>query len=674
MISVSRFLSGVSKTLFIVFVFIAVQAISNKSVAQCQAYYNHYVAFDSTGVLSIFLEDSSTTSTGTIINRTWSLNSVTMSAGNDTSLVIPCSTSVPMNVVRLSIATSTGCLSTFDDTIVGCDTGIYLQYFSQDTVQSYCTAPANIGFFVYGNLLGYTLGDTVWMHIDFNDGTDTSLYTISFQNYFYGNFYHSYLNPGTYLPRITVYSPDSLYSSSIVVDQPILISDTCGSITGTVYLDNNQNCLFDSGDQGMANRWVTLQAGSNSWFTYTDSNGVYSFNVPVGPVYNIYLDTTGNWYSGGFNMVCPANGFIPVTSIPSSGNNFFMTCLTGYDLNAQLSGWRFVPGQVGQICVYPFDQLCGSPNGQVHVILDSLLTPLPDASYTISGDTVTWTITSANFYYSSHCISVTTSTGASIGDSVCATVILEPIAGDSVPSNNIQTRCWAVRTSWDPNDKSALPEGDGSNHAIRPLTELTYTIRFQNTGNAPAQNIFILDTIDANLDISTLNILANSHAMIPDVLDGNILRFAFSNIQLPDSNSNEPLSHGYVTYSILPVDPISNGAVINNTAAIYFDYNAPVITNTVFHTIDFFLNAVEINKSAIVSQVFPNPASERIFIRLAEPGKTVISFYDLSGRLVVEKQLDHSGYISVNKLQAGVYKVQVTQNEAIFNTSVVIVR
>jgi hypothetical protein len=54
---------------------------------------------------------------------------------------------------------------------------------------------------------------------------------------------------------------------------------------------------------------------------------------------------------------------------------------------------------------------------------------------------------------------------------------------------------------------------------------------------------------------------------------------------LPDSVHDEPNSHGWVVYRIRSFDSLLPLEVINNSAAIYFDDNEPVITNTYSHTI-----------------------------------------------------------------------------------------
>lgn len=80
--------------------------------------------------------------------------------------------------------------------------------------------------------------------------------------------------------------------------------------------------------------------------------------------------------------------------------------------------------------------------------------------------------------------------------------------------------------------------------------ELNYRIRFQNTGNGSAVNIVVKDTLSPFVDMMSLEMLSVSHNYKIDILPENILRWKFDNIQLPDSNSNEPGNYGYIHYRI----------------------------------------------------------------------------------------------------------------------------
>jgi uncharacterized repeat protein (TIGR01451 family) len=108
---------------------------------------------------------------------------------------------------------------------------------------------------------------------------------------------------------------------------------------------------------------------------------------------------------------------------------------------------------------------------------------------------------------------------------------------------------------------------------------IDYTIRFQNTGTDTAFNIVITDTLNEDLQANTLQMVTSSHNCKTTVKN-NIIFFEFLNILLPDSNVNEPKSHGFISFKIKPKVTVAVNTTIPNKAAIYFDYNAPVITNT----------------------------------------------------------------------------------------------
>jgi len=157
------------------------------------------------------------------------------------------------------------------------------------------------------------------------------------------------------------------------------------------------------------------------------------------------------------------------------------------------------------------------------------------------------------------------------------------------PSNNgdpfSETFCTYAVNSFDPNIKTAIPTGVGEDHEIEKDWELDYTIQFQNTGNDVAYVVRINDILSNKLDISTLRVKGASHDFTWTLDPNRELIFTFDDIFLPDSTTNEPASHGFIQYSIKPMADLLPGDRIENLAAIYFDFNDPIITNTVFHTI-----------------------------------------------------------------------------------------
>lgn len=145
--------------------------------------------------------------------------------------------------------------------------------------------------------------------------------------------------------------------------------------------------------------------------------------------------------------------------------------------------------------------------------------------------------------------------------------------------DNYDEVCVPIIYSLDPNDKLVSPTGITSNHYISPNSSLNYTIRFQNTGTDTAFSVVIRDTLSSFLNINSIRSGASSHPYDFNVYSNGIAEWVFQNILLPDSNINEAESHGFVEFSIEQRDSNQFGTSIFNNAAIFFDFNEPVITN-----------------------------------------------------------------------------------------------
>ena len=110
----------------------------------------------------------------------------------------------------------------------------------------------------------------------------------------------------------------------------------------------------------------------------------------------------------------------------------------------------------------------------------------------------------------------------------------------------------------------------------------------------------VRDTLSALLDPASMRPGASSHLYTWDLSGQGVITFTFNNIMLPDSNVNEATSHGFIQFNISPRSDTPLGSTIENEAAIYFDFNAPIFTNTTWHTIE---------KSPLKSELFPEPKS-----------------------------------------------------------------
>lgn len=230
--------------------------------------------------------------------------------------------------------------------------------------------------------------------------------------------------------------------------------------------------------------------------------------------------------------------------------------------------------------------------------------------------------------------------------------------GDERPTYDMD--CQDNRASFDPNDKAGFPLGVNGQHFIPKGQNLTYKIRFQNTGTDTAFNIIVLDTLSSLLDLASLRVGASSHPYSYNLLDQGVLQFKFQNILLPDSNVNEALSHGFVQFTIAPRADLPDNSVLENAAAIYFDFNEPVLTNQTWHTIgEQYLNVSNVLfQPGIELEVFPNPTVERATFRLKSirPLEGRLRLFDLQGRQVREQDFKSNVFdLDTRDLQPGMY-------------------
>ncbi len=159
----------------------------------------------------------------------------------------------------------------------------------------------------------------------------------------------------------------------------------------------------------------------------------------------------------------------------------------------------------------------------------------------------------------------------------------------STPSDDldpfVDIECHEIIGSFDPNDKLVSPKGIGENHYINSEEMLDYTIRFQNTGNDTAFNIFVIDTLSHFLDINSFVSGVSSHDYTISFTGDRVVRWDFSNILLPDSTTNLVESNGFVKFKIKVATDVPQETEIHNIADIYFDFNEPIRTPDIFVTV-----------------------------------------------------------------------------------------
>ncbi|MEC4049151.1 T9SS type A sorting domain-containing protein [Flavobacterium sp. SUN046] len=262
-----------------------------------------------------------------------------------------------------------------------------------------------------------------------------------------------------------------------------------------------------------------------------------------------------------------------------------------------------------------------------------------------------------------------------IGEQLTYSASITPFVGDMITQNNTSATTQTVFGAYDPNDKT---ESHGDRILISEFTPddyLYYTIRFENTGTSSAINVQLNDNLDSKLDETTVKMFAASHPYTLDRINNN-LTWKFNNIQLPVSIANTETGKGYVTFGVKPKAGYSVGDIIPNTAAIYFDSNPAIITNT-FNT-EF---VTTLSTSAFGSNgfmVYPNPATSSINISLPNNNDSIseVIIHDMLGKNIKEIKniADVTTTVDVSNLAKGVYLVEIKTASGFKQSQKLIVR
>lgn len=240
---------------------------------------------------------------------------------------------------------------------------------------------------------------------------------------------------------------------------------------------------------------------------------------------------------------------------------------------------------------------------------------------------------------------------------------------DCTPLDNTLEQKYLVYGAIDPNDILVSPKGYGAEGYILPTQALTYTIRFENFGNFPAQKVVVTDNLPGELDINSLRIISSSHENIKTEIDGRTIKFVWEDMNLPPSDENALDSQGYVSFSVSPGIGISAGTKIVNNASIQFDTYLPIATNSVLNTIQSEAEEIEL----VEVRTFPNPVNDVVYISLnhkmgAEFTNKLISkaeIISLQGMTVLTRDFEKQEEIRIDlplELR-GFYIIKITDSD-----------
>ena len=471
-----------------------------------------------------------------------------------------------------------------------------------------------------------------------------------------------------YWPQENLYANQS--PNVVITEDCFTTSNDLNQIFGTITFDDeNDGC--DASDPTMDGVLVQTTDGTNTFSTNTYSNGFYAESVNEG-TFTVSLQNLPSYFN-----VTPATQSATFTDLNNTETLGF--CVTSTqtinDVNVTLippsearpgfdASYQLIYKNVGTTTL----------SGDVTLQFDDAMQTFVSANPTEDASTVnTLTFNYSNLQpFESRAINVVMNTFTpgivDDGDVLNFTATITPDAGDYTPNDNTFTLAQTVVNSFDPNDKQVLQGAEITNEQTTEY--LDYLIRFQNTGTASAINISVTDMLHDKLDWNTFQMVSTSHAYEVNITNGNFVQFVFDGINLPAEQDNEPASHGFIAFKIKPKTNVVIGDIITGQANIYFDYNAPIITNEV--STEVVDEALSIQENLIEASVklYPNPVINQFKIEvLNDVAINTVEVFDISGKQILEFKASE-GY-NINELTSGVYFIKVKTNQGTINKKIV---
>lgn len=518
------------------------------------------------------------------------------------------------------------------------------------------------------NIKSICAGDTATL---IRNNTLNQVYTISNNSYNYSD---------TVSTKKITSAPTTVYLRSIntkangcyaVSDTVHILRKNCGftKIRGIVYQEiGYMYGPYDKGiDPVFDNVKVSLKIGNNTQlaYAYTNQNGVYEFTI----------DSTLTKYQNVYVSIADANYYQVNNYASFSGSNQYYELnlktylLASNDLSTTLTSGRNRPGFTIPLFLNVENRGKATNKGNLTLQLDANYT-LVDATpvpTTIVGNTLTWDLDSIKSSNTSYLrVNAKLSPSIALGTNLKSTLTLTPAIPDLNASNNLTVLDAIVTGSFDPNDITVTPKGFGEEGFIKATDSLDYVIRCQNMGTDTAFTIVVKSPISPYWDLSTFKMIDASHSYQLNI-NKDTLVWTFANILMPDNKVDEPNSHAQLHFKVKQKAGNAPLTQIKASAGIYFDYNAPVMTNVALNTIEQ-PTGIENNETKGLLKLYPNPTSGEFVIQ--EIG--LLNIYNQLGEKVYSTNNQSNTSINVSNLPIGIYYVELINEKANLRTKLIL--
>lgn len=460
-------------------------------------------------------------------------------------------------------------------------------------------------------------------------------------------------------------------------------------VTGSVFADENADCSFGESESGVSGLMIKVSPGD--LYLTVDENGAFQTRLSTGN-YVFELITSDYWRAG-----CTGNVAVSVdhASIDYSYVNLVAEpTRLGSDVTVELASTAVRRGFRSNLLVfYRNEGTVSSANTTLSLNMPAGVRLQESSESPTEMNPISET-GGENFHFNLgsippgtwRTINIEDSVELSlqVGDSVMFSAQLQVASGAGETAefeelDNRETLIEEVVGPTDPNDMLCWPSGEGPGYYINKTDTLTYRIRFQNVGTFAAEYVTIENELEPELDERSIQFTLMSHEGQIQ-MQGRSIIWSFPHINLPDSNSNEAESHGFVEYKILPRTNIPDAQVILNNAEIIFDFEAPVKTNTVLRTTKEKRSELEIGQLIIR----PNPLEDLSVLTLdintpsiANPLHiTEVTILDAMGRIRYHQGALYLTSYAVRRewLDQGVYVIRAMDEDGKYYAGRLIVK
>lgn len=384
-------------------------------------------------------------------------------------------------------------------------------------------------------------------------------------------------------------------------------------LSGKVFFDENQNQLQDTNEVGIPGIPVRFQPGD--LISPTNADGWFFVPADSGEVYTMTIEQTSDWI-----LTTDSLSYTSTFEEGSPGNaDHFFGLHPAYDwidLSVDLTSNPIRCNQNVHFFLHWLNESTRSIDGRITLQYDSLVTfvsaLVPPSNHNPLTRELTWTFDSLALFTGQD-----VRTTFKMPDETFVGQEMNFTASAYIDSSGTELQIDLVaytptlECAVDPNDKLVMPPGIREKNYTLKDAFLTYTIRFENLGNAEAIDITILDTLDTAFDMNTFKVV-HSSAPVFTTLRGHEAEFFFQNIWL------DPAKTGFVTYAVKPLPDVPDITPVKNQAGIVFDLNQPIFTNTTLNTLVYEICE---DVSAVIDTIICRGEE---FLGFTEPG----TYYD----------------------------------------------